>query len=485
MNHIKKIIPLFLLLFLTKAHWAQAEIPLSPRIDSLLKAINSAKNDTIKVAVLNNLGSAYLEISEFDKAIETIDKTIAIAEKINYKRGLAFAYNNAGIVYDYKSDYIKSLDYHNQALKLRKELGDQKGISASYGNMAIVYEYLGKFPEALKCHYDALIIDEKLGDKNGVGIVNINMASVYIQQQKLKESEACLLKAKKLFTEIKAAPGLAYAESGLGTIALYQKNYPKAVEHTELAIKMFGDLGSIADVAACQVSLAQIYMQLKKYKEAESALTSSLKISNQIGDRRGSSMTYLGLANLFSATKGYAKAKPCIDSAIAIAKSIRCVQCLKDHYSSYAQIDSAMQNFRGAFLNLKLFNRYNDSLISEENTKKSNQAKLQYDFDRKAIADSLKNAEIKIKAELEHQQEIKQQKIYSYGAVLGFILMLVIAGISYRAFKQKQKTSRIIEQQKNIVEEKQKEIVDSIHYAKRIQQSLFPTEKYIEKNLKK
>lgn len=34
------------------------------------------------------------------------------------------------------------------------------------------------------------------------------------------------------------------------------------------------------------------------------------------------------------------------------------------------------------------------------------------------------------------------------------------------------------------VEEKQKEILDSIHYAKRIQRSLLPTEKYIEKKLK-
>jgi len=33
-------------------------------------------------------------------------------------------------------------------------------------------------------------------------------------------------------------------------------------------------------------------------------------------------------------------------------------------------------------------------------------------------------------------------------------------------------------------EEKNKDIVDSIHYAKRIQQSLMPTEKYLERNLK-
>ena len=129
---MKKTLILLLLFTQIKTVQAQAEMQFSPKIDSLISTITkNAKNDSFKVAALNNLGSAYLEISEFDKAIETIEKTIAIAKKINYKRGLAIAYNNFGIVYDYKSDYIKSLDFHNQSLKLRKELGDQKGISAS------------------------------------------------------------------------------------------------------------------------------------------------------------------------------------------------------------------------------------------------------------------------------------------------------------------------------------------------------------------
>ena len=47
---------------------------------------------------------------------------------------------------------------------------------------------------------------------------------------------------------------------------------------------------------------------------------------------------------------------------------------------------------------------------------------------------------------------------------------------------QKQKT--LVEHQKLLVDEKQKEILDSIRYAKRIQQSLLPTEKFIDRVLK-
>ena len=43
--------------------------------------------------------------------------------------------------------------------------------------------------------------------------------------------------------------------------------------------------------------------------------------------------------------------------------------------------------------------------------------------------------------------------------------------------------NEIIEKQKHIVEEKQKEILDSIHYASRIQRALLTNEKYIYRKL--
>ncbi len=47
-----------------------------------------------------------------------------------------------------------------------------------------------------------------------------------------------------------------------------------------------------------------------------------------------------------------------------------------------------------------------------------------------------------------------------------------------------ERTAEIV-QQKNIIEEKNKDITASIQYAKRIQQSLLPTEKYIARNMKR
>ena len=72
----------------------------------------------------------------------------------------------------------------------------------------------------------------------------------------------------------------------------------------------------------------------------------------------------------------------------------------------------------------------------------------------------------------------------------GFGLMAAMAVVVLRGYNQKKKANAIITQQKkevetqkHVIEEKQKEILDSIHYAKRIQSALLTHERYIEKNL--
>ena len=67
--------------------------------------------------------------------------------------------------------------------------------------------------------------------------------------------------------------------------------------------------------------------------------------------------------------------------------------------------------------------------------------------------------------------------------IVVLIFVLLFAGFVFRSLRITRKQKLLIEKQKILVEEHQKEIIDSITYARRIQQSLLPTEKYIEKNI--
>ena len=112
---------------------------------------------------------------------------------------------------------------------------------------------------------------------------------------------------------------------------------------------------------------------------------------------------------------------------------------------------------------------------------------MQYDFDKK---ESLQKAEQE-KINLTNEGEKRQQKIILWFTVFGLGVVLVVAIFIFRSLRINKKKNRIIsaqkelvEKQKLVVEEKQKEILDSIYYARRIQKALITNERTIFKYLK-
>jgi hypothetical protein len=61
------------------------------------------------------------------------------------------------------------------------------------------------------------------------------------------------------------------------------------------------------------------------------------------------------------------------------------------------------------------------------------------------------------------------------------ILLVVILMIVSYIFVLKRKSEKLLKAKNKEIEEKQKDIIDSITYARRIQRSLLPTEKYIDR----
>src|SRR3990172_318961 len=64
-----------------------------------------------------------------------------------------------------------------------------------------------------------------------------------------------------------------------------------------------------------------------------------------------------------------------------------------------------------------------------------------------------------------------------------FGLVAVLGVVVWNRFRIKKKSERELQRKNEIIEEKNKNITDSINYASRIQHSLMPNEKFIQKTL--
>jgi len=79
--------------------------------------------------------------------------------------------------------------------------------------------------------------------------------------------------------------------------------------------------------------------------------------------------------------------------------------------------------------------------------------------------------------------ELKKQKVLTWSAIIVLLLVLGFAIYAYRSFRQKRKMNHELDFQNKSIEQKNREITDSISYAKRIQDAILPTSETVKKVL--
>ncbi len=156
-------------------------------------------------------------------------------------------------------------------------------------------------------------------------------------------------------------------------------------------------------------------------------------------------------------------------------------EVLKKISESYTKVG----NINKAFEYYKDYTKARDSaniLINQENNlKAATVATLDFDYKKQVEFERLekeKQAEI-------NKEEKKRQTIIIFSIGGGLLFVIIFAGYVFRSLRVTRKQKKIIEEQKKTVEEKNKDILDSIRYAQRIQKNILPTDKYIDKSLRR
>ncbi|UCE64512.1 MAG: tetratricopeptide repeat protein, partial [Nitrospirota bacterium] len=144
-------------------------------IEDLTKAINLSYHDDYV-----NRGSAFLEMKNYEAAIEDYNHAIA------YRPDWAKAYLGRGLVYFDMGQYEKAIDDYSQAIEL------QTDYSKAYNNRGLAYENLNRREEALENFLEATRLDPD----NGAAHNNLGRALVYAGR--LKEAIQSYERAKQL-----------------------------------------------------------------------------------------------------------------------------------------------------------------------------------------------------------------------------------------------------------------------------------------------
>ncbi len=128
----------------------------------------------------------------------------------------------------------------------------------------------------------------------------------------------------------------------------------------------------------------------------------------------------------------------------------------------------------------KLFVNMSDSINNEESKKASAQQQAKYEYEKQKAIDDAENEKL---VAIEKEAKAKQ-KVITYATAGGLGLVAIFLIFVFNRLQVTKKQKHIITQQKHLVEEKHREITDSINYAERIQRSFLATTEMLDQHLK-
>jgi serine phosphatase RsbU (regulator of sigma subunit) len=384
--------------------------------------------------------------------------TIALANGRSLKDTLIIGESHMLLAFchEAKANYKAALQNFMIATDLFKRSRNKIKLAQCYTGMGIVYWYQGFYDKAIEYYKKNISICAEQKDESGMATGYGNIAIIFDERGELDNALLYYNKALVIFEKEKQAM------------------------HT----------------AACLDNMSLVYKQKKEFKSALDLNTRSYKLRESIGDTLGMLASMENLGSIFIALKKYDDAIAISDRVVSIAIRLGAKEDLKYAYLNLKEAYEAKKDYLSAN---RVLNKLMDIKDSLRNADNANQiAELEAKFKNKEKEVEL--TEIKLTQELREIENAERLKKKNYSIIILSIVgvfILLLAVLLLKRFKEKKQVAeefseknKAIELQKTIIDtayhelsEKNKDITDSIKYAKRIQEAIFPSVAYFSKLL--
>ncbi|MCE3280790.1 MAG: nprA [Bacteroidetes bacterium] len=393
----------------------------------------------IGLAIVNNYRNRSVTADSFLQAA----LPVAIANKNRGAEGNI--YNNLGMSYFNKFDYQKSLEYYFKALTIFDEDKKETKYSSTLNNIANLYFTIKDLDKALGFHEKSLAISRRLNEKSKVASSLYNIGLIHMHRKDALKALACFQESLQLAKDINHKVGQAMLYNSIGKCYGMLKDYPKALESSNHALELKKEIGDMTGIAILHNDIGDIYFNMRQYEKAIEYSTLSLEEAKKLKSTGLKSSAYLSLATDYSALKKY----------------------------------------EPAYKNYLLYTECKDSIFNKEKSQQLADMGTKYETEKKDKELIRKDAEIKFQ-----EAEANQKEMQRNAFIIGFALVALLAIIVIKSLRDKQKANKKltlayeeIDYKNKLVEEKNKSITDSIHYAKRIQSALLASDTLLQKNL--
>jgi tetratricopeptide (TPR) repeat protein len=301
--------------------------------------------------------------------------------------------------------------------------------------LAYYYWFRGNYEKGFNTIFEIIKVSEKKKDWN-LAWHYYALAVFYFDTKDFKNSHFYYQLGKEIFDKQNHPYGSARSSNGLASVLIAQGHPEKALPLLKFASETYREIGHASGLSRSLNDLGLIEKANKNYKRALEIFNESIELRKELGHTQGLITSYTETGETLLLMGNYEQALSCLLQAIdlsekiqATQKSVRLHKLLSETYKKCNDVVKALFHFE-AFYTIQ------SRIMSDEasNNIKSLHTRFEKEKSEK-------------EAEIERFKNIELKKA------------------------------------NDLIAEKNKEILDSIKYAKRIQTSLITSEKYIEKTV--
>ncbi|HET8861274.1 tetratricopeptide repeat protein [Marivirga sp.] len=353
-------------------------------------------------------------------------------------------------LYTYMERYNLAIQNCVQSLQIKEELKIDQGKEITLNTIGLIYQELGTFEKAKEYLYNALALAKKNGEPYNIATTHSNIGNYYLATGNISQALESFQSAMKIDSTSQDKTGLAYSFFDIG--------------------KVYHSKGEI-DQAMESFEKAKALAQEQKMPELQA------RIGIEIGE-------------IFIKKSNFQYAIQELKNSSTIAQKINSTGILKDTYQKLSKLYDKMGDNNNALIYMKLFMLESERKYKEENIKAIAEIEALYNIEKK-------EKEIDLLRKNNAIQALKAENRSFFIVALGvglFLLTILLLILNNRNKLKNQANQRLNEQNKaikeqkeeieaqkeeltakgNAVAEKNRQITDSIIYAKEIQDSLLP-----------
>lgn len=358
--------------------------------------------------IYQNQSFLYNTATNYPQAIASLDNAIASYRKSDHPKAKlweANAYNDKANCLKAQNEFQPAVEYYLKSISLMEELGQPGGLVNKYANLSTLFGDMGENAKQIEYAHKAVAVAREQGDRKNLFMAYFILANAY----SMKEDNA----AAKNFIDSSTA-------------------YFNEVELADNINLLF----------SYYLVTAQVFKKIDQPDSAYYFFNKAYEVSRSYNYGYGKAEAQLQMGAIAIIQKKYSEAEKHLLAGIEEAEAVNYFGILDEGYKYLSDVYAVTNRYKEAYEYFQKYKEVNDSMLNMESRKYGKDLEQKYETakkDRKIIL---------------QQSQLREGRILNLVLIGSAAILLIIAFLYYRYYKQKQK----LQQQRINELEKEKQL---------------------------